>query len=65
MVVAGVLDRQSDSCRGCCPVLNFFISAENAERWLSEHPEVRGDVISMDEAAAAGQAIFGGVLTER
>jgi len=65
VVVAGVLDRQSDSCRGCCPVLNFFISAENAERWLSEHPEVRGDVISMDEAAAAGQAIFGGVLTER
>jgi hypothetical protein len=63
VVVAGVLDRQSDSCRGCCPVLNFFVSAANAERWLSEHPEVQGDVISMQEAAAAGRAVFGDVLT--
>jgi alkylmercury lyase len=64
VVVAGVLDRQSDSCRGCCPVLNFFVTAANGERWLAEHPEVRGKVISMDEAAAAGKAVFGGVLTK-
>jgi hypothetical protein len=64
VVVAGVLDRQSDSCRGCCPVLNFFVSAANAERWLAEHPEVRGSVISMDEAAAAGRAVFGEVLRD-
>jgi Alkylmercury lyase len=64
VVVAGVLDRQSDSCCGCCPVLNFFISPGNAERWLFEHREVRGRVISMQEAAAAGRAVFGGVLTQ-
>jgi hypothetical protein len=64
VVVVGVLDRQSDSCRGCCPVLNFFVSPANAERWLAEHPEVRGDVISMQEAAAAGRAVFGEVLRQ-
>lgn len=51
VVVGGVLDRQSHSCRGCCPVLNLFATAANGERWLAEHPEVRGNVISMDEAS--------------
>jgi hypothetical protein len=62
VVVAGVLDRQSDSCCGCCPVLNFFVSPANAERWLAEHPRVRAKTISMQEAAAAGRAVFGDVL---
>jgi len=44
-------------------VLNFFSSPGNAERWLAEHPDVSGSVISMDEAAAAGRAIFGDELT--
>jgi hypothetical protein len=30
-----------DSCQGCCPVLNFFVSPATAERWLSEHPRAR------------------------
>jgi Alkylmercury lyase len=64
VVVAGAIRNQGDACCGCCPVLNFFVSPTNAERWLAEHPEVRGDVISMEEAAAAGRAVFGGVLTE-
>jgi hypothetical protein len=64
VVVAGVLDRQSNSCCGCCPVLNFFVSSANAKRWLAEHPEVRGNLISIREAAAAGRAVFGDVLTQ-
>jgi hypothetical protein len=64
VVVAGVLDRQSDSCRGCCPVVNFFASAANAERWLAEHPGVLCTLISIEEAAAAGRAVFGDVLAE-
>ena len=64
VVVAGAIRSQGDACCGCCPVLNFFASAANAERWLGEHPEVRGNVISMREAAAAGRAVFGDVLTE-
>lgn len=63
-VVAGVLDGQGDSCACCCPVLNFFGSAGNAERWLAAHPGVRGDVISMREAIRAGRAVFGHVLEE-
>jgi Alkylmercury lyase len=63
VVVAGARDRQSDACCGCCPGLNFFAPPVNAERWLSEHREVRGGVISMPEAAAAGRAGFGEVLT--
>jgi hypothetical protein len=63
VVVAGAARSQGDACFGCCPVLNFFASAANAERWLAEHPEVRGTSISMREAAAAGRAVFGDVLT--
>lgn len=62
VVVAGAIRSQGDACCGCCPVLNFFASPANAERWLAEHPDVRGNVISMREAAAAGRAVFGGVL---
>ena len=64
VVVAGVLERESDSCCGCCPVLNFFATRANAERWLAEHPQVRGNVISIPDAAAAGRAVFGEVLTQ-
>ncbi len=63
VVVAGALERESDSCCGCCPVLNFFASPVTADRWLAEHPQVRGNVISIEEAAAAGRAVFGDVLT--
>ena len=41
-----------------------FASPANAERWLSEHPQVRGNVISMQDAAAAERAVFGDVLTK-
>jgi alkylmercury lyase-like protein len=62
VVVAGVLDRQADSCDGCCPVLNFFASSETALRWLEAHPEVRGHAVSMPEAIAAGRAVFANAL---
>ena len=63
VVVAGAIRSQGDASCGCCPVLNFFASAATAERWLAEHPEARGTSISMREAAAAGRAVFGDVLT--
>jgi hypothetical protein len=64
VVVAGAIRSQGDACGGCCPVLNFFASAANAQRWLTEHPEVRGSSISMREAAAAGRAVFGDVTVD-
>jgi alkylmercury lyase-like protein len=63
VVVAGAIRSQGDACCGCCPVLNFFASTPNAGHWLAEHPEMRGDVISMNEAAAVGRAVFSDVLT--
>jgi alkylmercury lyase-like protein len=65
VVFAGVMDRQDDSFRGCCPVLNFFSSTAMAEDWLAEHPDVRGEVVSMPEAIAAGRAVFGNAVGER
>jgi hypothetical protein len=64
VVVAGAIRNQGDACFGCCPVLNFFASTPNAERWLADHPGVLGRVISMQDAAAAGRAVVGDVLTD-
>ena len=64
VVVAGAIRSEGDdACSGCCPALNFFASPANAERWLAEHLDVPGKVISVDEAAAAGRAVFGDALT--
>jgi hypothetical protein len=65
VVVTGVLERCEESFRGCCPALNFFASSANAERWLGEHPEVRGQVVSISDAIAAGRAVFGNIFDER
>jgi alkylmercury lyase-like protein len=62
VVVAGAIDCCGESFRGCCPALNFFASRESAERWLEEHTDVRGNVISIPDAIAAGRAVFGAVL---
>jgi alkylmercury lyase-like protein len=62
VVVAGVSERSDDSFRGCCPVLNFFASSKNGERWLEQHSSVRGQVVAMPEAIAAGRAVFGDVF---
>jgi hypothetical protein len=65
VVVAGAIRSEGDdACCGCCPVLNFFASSANAERWLAEHPDVRGQPITMEDAALAGRAVFGDVLRE-
>jgi hypothetical protein len=65
VVLVGAIRSQGDDARGgCCPVLNFFVSTANADRWLAEHPHVHGNPISIREAAAAGRAIFGDVLPD-
>jgi hypothetical protein len=50
------------SCSSCCPVLNFFASEANAERWLAQHPEIQGEPITMRDAILTGAAVFGDVL---
>jgi hypothetical protein len=53
-----------ESCDTCCPVLNFFASTTNADRWLAAHPDVHGTVISLPDAIVAGRAVFGDILKE-
>ena len=63
VVVCG-MSGGGDSCSSCCPVLNFFASTASAERWLAVHSEIRGCVISMEDAIAAGRTVFGDLLKE-
>lgn len=67
VVVAGSRSSSSDgpSYGGCCDVVNFFETAETAQRYLSEHDAVAGMPISIPLAIETGRAIFGGVLEER
>lgn len=63
VVVAGTTG-SGESCDICCPVLNFFASTTNAERWLADRSYVHGTVISLPDAIAAGRTVFGDILKE-
>jgi hypothetical protein len=64
VVLAGSSACERPSYRGCCDILNFFESNENAQRSLHENPNVEGMPISIHQAAAAGRAIFGSLFEE-
>ena len=64
VVLAGSAGCDGPSFRGCCDVLNFFETPENAESFLREHPEIAGSTISIPEAIEAGRVVFGDVLRE-
>ena len=51
-----------EAFRGCCQVLNFFASPENAERYLRRHTGVSGFHISIPQAIESGRLIFGRML---
>jgi Alkylmercury lyase len=63
VVVSGTTG-PGESCDRCCPVLNFFASAESAERWLGLNSHVRGLVVPMQDAITAGRAVFGDLLKD-
>ena len=62
VVVAGSAD-EGAAYRGCCQVLNFFASAETAQQYLDERPNVQGLIVSIPEAVEVGRRIFGDVLS--
>jgi len=64
VVLAGSSTCDGPNYGGCCDILNFFESSENAQCYLDENTSVTGMPISIGEAAAAGRAIFGAVLKE-
>jgi len=49
---------------GCCDVLNFFESKQNAERYLRDHELISGFPISIAAASELGRTVFGDILTE-
>ncbi len=59
VVLSGSTCCEGPSFGGCCDVLNFFETRENAERYLAEHGEVAGHPISLPEAIEAGRIVFG------
>ena len=48
----------------CCPVINFFTTESNARTYQHQH-HLTGDVLTIPDAAAAGAAIFGGLLAPK
>jgi hypothetical protein len=62
VVVVGSAACDGPSYCGCCDVLNFFESAESAQRYLADHPEVNGSWVSIPIAIEAGTAIFGDLM---
>ncbi len=64
VVLSGSACCEGPSFGGCCDVLNFFATRENAERYLAEHPEVAGHPISLPDAIEAGRIVFGDVFGE-
>ena len=64
---AAVLTASSEGAGGpkaerCCPVMNFFATAEAAEAYHAAHPAVAGRVLTQEEAVAHGKRYFGGLL---
>ena len=64
VVLAGSVCCEGPSFRGCCDVLNFFESKQNAERYLREHDQISGFPISIPAASELGRTVFGDIFKE-
>ena len=46
----------------CCPLTNFFVTKEHAERWAAAHGSAEDVILSHDEALWRAHTLFVGVL---
>ncbi len=46
----------------CCSSMDAFTSRRAAERYLSRHPEIEGEILDQAESEAVARAIFDGLL---
>jgi Alkylmercury lyase len=46
----------------CCPLTNFFVTREHAERWGAAHGSAEDVVLSQDEVLMRAATLFAGVL---
>lgn len=44
---------------GSCPNINFFTSKANLKRWQATHPNVEGEVMTLEEAFEYGKKVLG------
>jgi Alkylmercury lyase len=63
VVLWGGTSANGPSAATCCQFVHFFASAESAQAYLDDRPQVTGEILPMPAAAEAGRAIFGGLLT--
>ena len=63
-VVLAARVREGPSFDSCCQVLNFFSSAASAERYLRQHPHLKGMPISIPDAIEVGRLVFGDILAK-
>lgn len=45
-----------------CPFINFFCSADHAEVWQADHSHLTLKMMTLSEALAGGQRVFGNLL---
>jgi hypothetical protein len=46
-----------------CPSINFFCTAEHADRWRTSHPEQQGTVLTLAQGVARARALFDRVIS--
>jgi hypothetical protein len=63
VALAGHVPGAGALASSCCPVTNFFASETNARAYLAQNPGIDGQVVSIAQAADAGRALFGQLLT--
>lgn len=63
VALAGHVPGAGALASSCCPVTNFFASETNARDYLAQNPAIDGQVVSIAQAADAGRALFGQLLT--
>jgi hypothetical protein len=63
VVLWGGTSADGPSAATCCQFVHFFASAEGAQGYLDDRPQMTGQILPMPAAAEAGKAIFGGLLT--
>jgi Alkylmercury lyase len=51
------------SAATCCQFVHFFASAESANGYIVERPQMTSEILAMPAAAEAGRVIFGDLLT--
>ncbi|MZD04472.1 alkylmercury lyase [Streptomyces sp. SID5785] len=48
----------------CCDALNFFATADSAQSWIAQHPDVRGRTVGQHQAEQIGRQTFGSLLAD-